>query len=538
MLQLRNLIASLIIGSFTLICVTAQANVRSPFTKEFDNFVTETLDDWKVPGLSIAVIDRNQVFAKGYGFSVLPDQPATPETLWYAFSTTKAQTAATLADLIDSGKYPALANGWSTRISSIIHDDFVLQDSWATEHITLDDAISHRTGMAAHDKACTGVVNGKEVKPKDIVRNLRNLPITNEPRVKYAYGNAMYITVSHIIETITGKWLGDVMKELIWAPLGMNTTFFDLQDANHAPNQLASGCYWDRKEGRYGEVPAMNVTQLSGAGAVFSTVLDYAKWLKCLLHEAPPFSKDVHRDIQAPRMIVSAHSDGSRDIITYGLGWTRILFKGHAVYYHSGGGHAFGAQAYWLPDIGYGIVAFANTAFTSNAVEDVLVWKLIQDRLEVPENERVDVKSQYQKMEKELSPTPDESVNILYPERPDPPLPPTVNITELEGTYDGPGYGKITLRKEPHPDRPDERILVADRPDMTWKYQMRLHHVSGDFWIIYLPLLENPGYVIEFVAGEFKMGSNGRVMGLEVDWVYRGADQIEGKVLFKKADKL
>jgi hypothetical protein len=90
------------------------------------------------------------------------------------------------------------------------------------------------------------------------------------------------------------------------------------------------------------------------------------------------------------------------------------------------------------------------------------------------------------------------------------------------------------LREEPHPDRSDETILVADRHDMTWKYQMRLHHVSGDYWIIYLPLLQNPGYIVEFVAGEFKIGSNGKVIGLDVDWVNRAADEIEGKVLFKK----
>jgi CubicO group peptidase (beta-lactamase class C family) len=145
----------------------------------------------------------------------LPDKPATPETIWYAASTTKAQTTATLAHLIDSGKYPALANGWSTTISSIIHDDFVLQDSWETEHITLDDTISHRKGMSAYDKAYAGVVEGKEAKPKDIVRNLRNLPLTTEPRVKYLYTNAMYTTVSYVIKTVTGKWLRDVMKELI-----------------------------------------------------------------------------------------------------------------------------------------------------------------------------------------------------------------------------------------------------------------------------------------------------------------------------------
>ncbi|KAK7585808.1 hypothetical protein V3481_012091 [Fusarium oxysporum f. sp. vasinfectum] len=118
MLQLRNLIASLTIGYFTFRGVTAQLNVRIPLTKEFDNFATETLDNWKVPGLSIAV-DRWQRSLR----------KVTPETLWYTASTTKAQTSPTLAHLIDSGKYPALANGWSTTISTIIHDDFVLQDS-------------------------------------------------------------------------------------------------------------------------------------------------------------------------------------------------------------------------------------------------------------------------------------------------------------------------------------------------------------------------------------------------------------------------
>ncbi|SPJ85817.1 uncharacterized protein FTOL_11600 [Fusarium torulosum] len=475
MLQFRDLIASLTIGLFTLMSVTAPANVRNPLTKEFDNFVTETLDNWKVPGLSITVINGNEVFAE-------------------------AQTAATLAHLIESGKYPALANGWSTTISSIIHDDFVLQGSWATEHITLDDTISHRTGNAAHNKAYAGVVEGKEAKPKDIIRNLRNLSLIIEPRVKYSYTNAMYTTVSHIIETVTGKWLRDMMKELIWAPLGINSTFFDLQDAIHAANQLASGYYWDKKEGSYREVPFINITQLSGAGAVFSNILDYAQWVKCLLHEALPFSKDMHRDIKSSRMIESTQLDGSNDIITYGLSWNRNLFNGHVVYTHSGGVHAYGAQVYWLPDIRYGIVAFTNTALTLTTVEDILIWKLIQDRLEFPENERLDVESN----------------------------------TELQGVYYSPGYGQITLREEPHPDRSNETILIADRHDITWKYQMRLHHVSGDYWIIYLPLLENSGYIVEFVAGEFKIRSNRKVIRLEVDWVNRAADEIEGKILFKK----
>jgi hypothetical protein len=106
----------------------------------------------------------------------------------------------------------------------------------------------------------------------------------------------------------------------------------------------------------------------------------------------------------------------------------------------------------------------------------------------------------------------------------------------LQGIYYDPGYGRIALREQPHPDRSDEKILVADRQEMTWKYQMNLHHVSGDYWVVYLPLLENPGYFTEFVAAEFKIGNDGKPVGLQVDWVDRVTDEVEGKVLFKKVD--
>jgi CubicO group peptidase (beta-lactamase class C family) len=194
----------------------------------------------------------------------------------------------------------------------------------------------------------------------------------------------MYTKISHVIKIITGKWLRDVLKELIWVPLDMDSTLFDLQDASHAPDQLASGYYWDIKEGKYGEVPFMNVTELSGAGAIFSNVLDFAKWVKCLLHEAAPFFKEVHRDIKSSRMIEPTQLDDPSDMVTYGLGWRHSLFKGHVIYAHSGGVHAYGAQVYGLPSIRYGVVAFANTALTSNAVEEILAWNLIQDRLKIP----------------------------------------------------------------------------------------------------------------------------------------------------------
>lgn len=37
---------------------------RNPFTKEFGEFAKQTLEEWHVPGLSIAAIDDDRVFAE------------------------------------------------------------------------------------------------------------------------------------------------------------------------------------------------------------------------------------------------------------------------------------------------------------------------------------------------------------------------------------------------------------------------------------------------------------------------------------------
>lgn len=248
--------------------------------------------------------------------------------------------------------------------------------------------------MARHDKASAREVDGKQVTPRDVVRNLRNLPLTAEPRVTFYYCNLMYVVLSHVLETVTGSRLGKVLKELIWDPLGMKSTYFDLEDAKKG-GHLADGYYWDKDGEEYKWIDYMGVEEVSGAAGAFSTVLDYAKWVKCLLYETEPFSKDVHRDIKRPRSMGTTAPGGGVDISLYALGWQRTLYKGHVVYTHGGGLHAYGSQVYWLPEAKFGVVAFANTAMTSNVVEDVVIYRLMDDKLGIPEAQRVEVDQMY-----------------------------------------------------------------------------------------------------------------------------------------------
>jgi CubicO group peptidase (beta-lactamase class C family) len=90
-------------------------------------------------------------------------------TLFITGSTTKAQIAAAFSILIDESDHTL---SWHMPIASIIHDDFVLSDPWATEHATVEDALSQRTGYPQHDNAY-GFSNRST---KDEVRLSRHLP--------------------------------------------------------------------------------------------------------------------------------------------------------------------------------------------------------------------------------------------------------------------------------------------------------------------------------------------------------------------------
>jgi len=320
-----------------------------------------------------------------------PSTPVTPSTLFYAGSTTKAFTAATLSLLVDDNDEYSQVQ-WETPISQLIRDDFVLEDDYYTNHITIEDALSHRTGMPRHDKAYGGHYSGHKATVKDVVRSLRHLPLTAEPRTKFQYCNTMFVVASHIIETLTGDWLGDLMAKLIWKPLGMTATFFNTEHAKSAKEDLAHGYYYSN--GNFHEVEWMNLDEVSGAGSVVSNVLDYAKWACALMNKTTPLSEAGHEAVWRPRTIVP-FSEPYTGCRSYCLGWLTGVYQGHRFYEHTGGMNAFGTEMIIFPDLNYSIVAFGNTASTSNYAEIFLIYHLIDEKLGVPKAKRFDWNKKY-----------------------------------------------------------------------------------------------------------------------------------------------
>jgi CubicO group peptidase (beta-lactamase class C family) len=329
---------------------------------------------------------------------VVNGTPVTPRTNFYTGSTTKAFTAAALALLVDDEKYQNVQ--WATPVNQLIHDDFVVADAWATDHLTLEDVLSHRTGLPHHDQshgrppATDESHDAPRAAVRDIVRQIRHLPLTAEPRTTFQYCNLMFVAAAHIIETLTGQWLGKFLRERIWEPLGMDGTYFATEDAKAASEPLAKGYRWDEHEEKYIDVPWMNLDGTSGAGSVISNVVDYSCWAQAVLEKAPPLSKRSWQELTTPRSLVLAQEPMTGPL-TYALGWYGGIYKGHRFLEHTGAMNAYGAEFILFPDLKYAVVGFANTAGSSVFAERILLWRLIDDRLGIPLVERFDWNKKY-----------------------------------------------------------------------------------------------------------------------------------------------
>ena len=276
---------------------------------------------------------------------------------------------------------------FSTPLSSIIRDDFVLEDEYATNHVTIEDALSHRTGMGAHDLWLGGKIDSL----KKLVSKMRYLPMTSELRTRYEYCNIMVATAGYAFEVITGRWLGDFLREEIWEPLGMNTTVYSFEDAQKKVKEekavLAKPYLWDEEKGQYIEGNYLQNQTDEPAGNMISNVLDYAEWIKMLIHKDSPLGDKVVEEVTRPRTIVGKVEvfDG---ITTYALGWNVVIYKGERVFLHTGGETWYASIVLWLPDKKWGITIMGNSLTASGHVQLVLAFHLLDEFLGTPQEER------------------------------------------------------------------------------------------------------------------------------------------------------
>ncbi|XWW98693.1 hypothetical protein V2A60_006695 [Cordyceps javanica] len=369
-----------------------------------DYFLSDTFRDraealiakYRVPGLAVAITHRGRVEARAFGLARLdPPVPCTPDTLFDIASASKSMTAASVALLVeDDERYPAVR--YDAVVSELLPGDFVMPTEALTKEVTVDDILSHRTGMPTHDWSYLGTVSKTPDTHRSVTRNLRNLPVCAPLRTRYMYNNMMYTVAAHLVEQTSGLSFSDFLETHFFVPLGMTSSSLQPSRARAKglEARLATGYTWVRGgedgRGRQAPVPMVECPEADGAGSIITSVRDYILWVRALLLRrdgAPPVITDAVRDgLLRPRAIVDL--DG-RDLLPhssprlYCAGLESDYYRGHQRVQHGGGVTGFGTKQLFLPAHDFGCVIATNSGEGGHAAGAVLARELVDEVLGV-----------------------------------------------------------------------------------------------------------------------------------------------------------
>jgi CubicO group peptidase (beta-lactamase class C family) len=203
--------------------------------KDLSDLLGRVKEDNKLPAIGLAAIkdgisDSAVVGEREIGKS----DKALLTGRWLIGSITKSMTSTMIARLIDQGKLR-----WDTTVEQAL-PKLPMKDEY--RKVTLLQLLHHRSGLPQDlfaDLVFIAKASGGAKKPVEIRDNYARFILSREPidkpDNKMAYSNAGYALAAHMAETVAGKPYEQLMKELVFDPLGMSTAIVGVPGAPDNP---------------------------------------------------------------------------------------------------------------------------------------------------------------------------------------------------------------------------------------------------------------------------------------------------------------
>jgi CubicO group peptidase (beta-lactamase class C family) len=310
-----------------LLCVAPlMAGAQGREMARIDTFVHAEMARQKIPGVAIAIVKKEGVFAaKGYGFAnVELHVPAGPDTIFQSGSLGKQFTSAVIMLLVEQGKI-----GLEDPVSKFFPD---APASWRA--ITVRHLLTHTSGLPDYEGVREGpaaIDLRRDYTEDELARHFFSLTLEFPPGTRWNYSNTGYVLLGIIIRKVSGQFYGDVLHERVFAPLGMESARV-ISEADIVPNR-AAGYRLDAGVLKNQEwvSPTLNAT---ADGALYFSVRDLIAWDKGLRSGAI-LSASSWEQVYDPVKLKS----GNR--YPYGFGWSVDTLNGKLRLHHSGSWQGF-----------------------------------------------------------------------------------------------------------------------------------------------------------------------------------------------------
>jgi len=258
-----------------------------PAGREMDAKLTrayELLDravaDRAFPGGVLAVGYRGELALHAFGKqSYEPKASAvTPETIYDAASLTKPVVTATLVAILQEEKQLDL----DAPVARYLPRWTLWQNADWRPRVTVRHLLTHTSGLPAHEEFFRTIKTRRGILAYALAE-----PLAYEPGTQSIYSDLGFILLGEILEQLTGRPLGQLARERIFAPLGMADTMFNPPKslrARIAPVEDDSGFRQRLLRGEVHDENAWVMGGVAGHAGMFATAPDIAAFCQMLLN--------------------------------------------------------------------------------------------------------------------------------------------------------------------------------------------------------------------------------------------------------------
>ena len=243
--------------------------------------------------------------------------------------------------------------------------------------MTVRDLLTHTSGLS-NDPLTFRMAYSGDSDPREMARVFAEATTYNDAAYgKYKYDNLGYNIYAVLLKNYLKKDWRDVLREKVFAPLGMkHTTAYPSQmDAKKWAH--AEGYIIDDLTGKVVPAPLKKVdNNMQSAGGIYTTISDAASWLEMNINDGRVDGKQVF-PADIVRGVHTGYTQTVRDVPPfsgngeYGLGWQIGKYRDNKIIYHHGGFTGYRSHVSFMPDRKIGVAVFVNNDFVGNRVADL-----------------------------------------------------------------------------------------------------------------------------------------------------------------------
>ncbi|MEN8789536.1 MAG: serine hydrolase domain-containing protein [Flavobacteriaceae bacterium] len=325
------------------------------FEEKLQAIIDSRVGPDKLVGVSVSIrVDGEERWSFTSGSSD-ESTPISSDMRFGIASITKTVVGASVMRLVEDGLLS---------LDDPIGDHISLNNANVDESITIFQLLNHLAGLK-------GYFHHPDIWPRveaDLQTPLTPVEITDyigepffDPGTQYQYSNSNFLILGLVIEAVTGKTVGEVMREKFWDPLGLDHTYFGANESVEGPVAAP----WRDSHGdgsleniadQYG--PAYHSVFYTAAD-VFTTASDLSRWADLL------FTAEAVSESSRDQMVDFLDLD---DPIAngYGLGVRRVLLAGRNMWGHTGGMRGYGSYMFYDPVSKVSMVLLNNQSRSEN----------------------------------------------------------------------------------------------------------------------------------------------------------------------------